>query len=113
MSQVKIQNVNGYLCQMSRSWVSNLIVGQWENQQSSIQPQALRDKQEDNTSAIMKELVKYEVMSGLYLCDMCSACIPYSIEGQVEWHKVLVSRSGCWESRPNQTSALISYPVIS
>ncbi len=49
----------------------------------------------------------------IYLCDICSTCVTNRIERQVEWQEVLVGRSGWWENRPNQASALVSYPVIS
>lgn len=49
----------------------------------------------------------------VYLCDVGSTCITNTIEGQVERQEVLVRGVFCWERGPDQTSALVSYPVIS
>jgi len=44
MCQINIFNVNGYRSQMRSSRVSNVIVAQWEDEQTAVVPQALRDK---------------------------------------------------------------------
>lgn len=65
---------------MSSSRVSNLIVGQREKEQSTIQPQSLREKQDEHL-IVQGE---YLVSAGSYLCDMCSTCIANTIKCQVE-----------------------------
>lgn len=74
MFRIRILNVNRYLSQMSRSRVSDLIVGQWEKQQSTIQPQALRDKQEEDLSHHEEEHTGRNIKSLLgYTCAICVA----------------------------------------
>lgn len=72
------------------------------------------EKERVNTSAAIRGSWRWDTGGpGLYLSDVCSACVANRIEAQVERQESPVGRLGCWESRADETGALVSNPVVS